>query len=571
MFDFFGLLRHFEGEWGSGDGQPVILEPWEKFILGCIFGWKLADGTRRFREAWIRLARKQGKSLLAGGVGLCMLVIDGEAGAQIYVAATKRAQARIIHRAAVAMRDKSPSLRGVITVRRDRLIYAPTRSFFEPLGKDKKTEDGLNPHCILVDEVHAHADAGLWNVLESATGARTQALIFGITTAGYGANTFGRQKDDYYRKVVDPNARVANDNAFVYIAELDAKIDCGGCNGKGTREDGEKCEPCDGRGYTGDDPHDEAAWPKVMPNLGVSVKIDAFRRASQKALDDPTFEEEYLTKWCNLWLQVGKRWLSVDQWDACERRARLIAPDFGPADLKGCPCFGGLDLATTTDTCAFILYFPPWGKRTFPAVLSHFWVPADRIEERWKKDSVDYRQWVEQGFIEAVPGSSIDQTFVYAGIKRISAEYLLQMLAYDPRDAQMLTTLLEGDGFRLHRSGQGYAEYNAPTKELERIVFDGPLMHFGNPVERWMIGNVVLDRNIDGDVKPSKGKSAEKVDGAHALVMALGIAGTNPIVVAQPIEHHTLRRNDGRGGNRGGRGGAGGSGSRKILDAFKTR
>lgn len=553
FLDFSRLCHHFEGELA---GQPFSPEPWQEFSLGSVFGWKKDDGYRRFREAYNRISRKMGKSFKGAIVGNYGLVADGEEGAQIYTAATKREQARIIHRAAIAVRDSSPSLRRVVKKLRDRLVVDETRSFFAPLGKDSDTEDGLNPHMAILDEIHAHKDSGMWDVLESGMGARKQPLIFAVTTAGYGVNTFGRQQDDYYRSVIEPGSGVDNDAAFVFIAELERKATCGACRGKG-------CKACDGRGYRGDDPYDEAVWPKCCPNLGVSVSIDYMRQRALKAKQHPPSEAEFLAKNTNQWVDTEDRWITTEQWDAAGKRGG--AADLKPEGLKGRPCFAGLDLATTTDTCAFLRYFPPTAQHPIPAVLADFWVPADRIAERWKKDRVDYRSWVDAGYIRAVPGSSIDQTVLYADLCELAKEHPIQLLKYDPRDAQMLATLLEGAGWRLEKAGQGYAEYNAPTRELEAIVFDRPLAHFGNPVLRWMVANVVLARNIDGDVMPAKGKSPEKIDGAAALIMAIGAAGTHPVTVGLPPVHHVVRPpgSQQRGGP--GRGG----GSRQIFRAFK--
>lgn len=562
VFDFFGLLRHFEGELALGEGQPIHLESWEQFILGNTFAWKREDGTRRFREAWIRVARKNGKSLIAAGVGLYLLVADGEPGAQVYTAATKREQARIIHRAAVAMWDKSPSLKRKVEAFRDRLVMPSTRSFFTALGKDSKTEDGLNPHGATIDEVHAHADAGLWNVIKSGMGARRQPLIFGVTTAGFGVNTFGQQQDAYYRQVVEPGSGVDNDAAFVYIAELEPKSDCGTCRKSG-KVAGKKCSACEGRGYLGDDPYDEGTWIKANPCLGVSVRWDTMREDAHLAKSQPSYEPEFLAKRLNLWVQVEKRWISVEQWDAAGKRGG--ADKLTREDLKGRPCFAGLDLATTTDTCAFVRYFPPTAQHPIAAMLADFWVPKDRIAERWKKDRIDYQSWVDGGYLRAVPGSSIDQTVLYADLLELAKEFPIQMLYYDPRDAQMLATLLEGAGWRLEKFGQGYAQYNAPTKELEAIVFDRPLAHFNHPILRAHVTNIVLARNIDGDVMPSKGKSPEKTDGGCAGIMGIAAAGTHPVAVGLPPVHHVVRPpgSQQRGGP--GRGG----GSRQIFRAFK--
>ena len=286
-FRFFEQLYHFEGQWQTA---RLRLEPWQHFTLGSIFGWRRQDGTRRFRTAWVEVARKNGKSFLWSGAGLFLLLMDGEPGAQVWTAATKRDQARIIHRGAINIRDKTPSLRGLVKKVRDRLYVTETASFFAPLGADSKTEDGLNPHGVLIDEIHAHRNGEMWDVLISALAARRQPLFAAVTTAGFGRHTFGHQQHEYFRAIADPASGIEADSAFVYIASLDKD----------------------------DDPYEEGVWAKANPNLGVSVSLDYMRQQAEEAKQHPRAENNFLCKNLNVWTEQAVRWLSMDAWDACD-------------------------------------------------------------------------------------------------------------------------------------------------------------------------------------------------------------------------------------------------------------
>ena len=503
---FMSLLRHFEGPLA---GQPWKLEPWQVFIVSSIFGWKRKDGTRRYREVWIEVARKNGKSFLLAAIGLYLLICDNEGGAQIYTAATKREQARIIHRAAINQRDKCPSIRKKVQTVKDRLIIG--NRFFMPLGKDSKTEDGLNPHGVLCDEVHAWPSGEMWDVLESALGARSQPLMCAGTTAGKGVGTFGRLQHEYYRQVLDAQSGVANDNAFIYLAQLDKD----------------------------DDPYDEGTWIKANPNLGVSVYLDYMRNRAQKAQNQPRIEADFFVKNLNIWIQNEARWLSSERWDACGTLIDLAA-------LRKRACFGALDLSSNTDLTAYALYFPATKKEP-PVALVFYWCPEENVEDRMKRDRVDYSGWIRDGHIETTPGNWVDQDHIKTRVKELRRQFpRLQKVALDMKFAAKLAAELEGEGFDVWRFPQGYSAYSAPTLELERLVMSGTLRHNRNPVTRWNAGNVVLKEGEYEDVMPSKKKSPEKIDGIVALIMAIGIAGVNPVKVPVKPEHHSLSRRRGQ-------------------------
>lgn len=520
-FRFFGLLRHFEGELGKGAGQPFRLEPWQYFILGCVFGWKRDDGTRRFREAWVRVARKNGKSFLAAGVGNYLLTVDGEPGAQIYSAASKRDQARVIHRAAIAQRDKSPELRRLVTKFRDRLVVPGTRSFFAPLGADSDTEDGLNPHGATLDEIHAHKDGGMWDVLESGMGARRQPLIFATTTAGTGASSFGRLQDAYYRRVVDPDSGVTNDNAFAYIAELDE----------------------------GDDPYAEANWLKPNPNLGVSVNWEFLRGRAAKAKESPRVEADFFVKNLDMWLQGEERWLSSEKWDNARTK---LSRDAFRASLKGRPCFAALDLSSTTDLTALALFFPAMADKPCATIVQFFY-PVQNLEELQsseRRDRASYGEWIKAGWIETTPTKRVDQDHVKRRLRELAAEFQFSRnpVALDRKFTEKLAPELEAERYKLRQFPQTYSAFTGPCLTLEALLEEGRIEHDGNPVLRWNAGNAVLKKGGEGeDCMPSKRRSPERIDGIVALLMALGTAGAQPPVITATPVHHNLPASRGGG------------------------
>ncbi|GAH39281.1 unnamed protein product, partial [marine sediment metagenome] len=266
--DFFGFLKHSKGEWA---GQPFLLEPWEQWLLWMIFGWKRADGLRRFRTAYIEVARKNGKTTWGAGLGLYLLVADGEPGAEIYSAATKREQARLSHGEAVRMVRSSRALSRMVGVVKDNLHIRATASKYEPLGADANTMDGLNVHAAIIDELHAHRNRRVVDVLETATGARRQPLICEITTAGSDQTSICYEHHEYARQILE--GTIDDDSWFAYIACLDEE----------------------------DDWLDEEAWKKANPNLGVSVKLDSLRRTAQKAKRLPAAQNAFRRLHLNEW------------------------------------------------------------------------------------------------------------------------------------------------------------------------------------------------------------------------------------------------------------------------------
>ena len=482
VISFFGLLKHSKGEWA---GQIIHLEPWQQFMLWVLFGWKKEeDGTRRFQTSYLEVARKNGKSTVAAGVGLYLLVADGEPGAEIYSAATMRAQARITHSEATRMVKSSPPLRKRLTVFRDNIHIVDTASKFEPLGRDTDSMDGLNTHGAIIDEVHAHKTRDMWDLLETSTGSRRQPLMFSITTAGYNRQSLCYQFHDYIEKILE--GIIEDDTFFGIIYTMDE----------------------------GDNWEDEQNWIKANPNLGVSKKWDDIRRLAAKAKEIPSALNAFLRLHLDIWTQSETRWVSVNHWKAC-------GGSVNAEGLRGRTCYAGLDLSSTIDISALVLVYPPQSDEDQYQVLCRFWIPEDSMRERSRKDRVPYDAWVRQGYITATPGNVIDYDWILDQIDQDAQTYDLEEIAFDRWGATKIIQSIEERGLTCVQFGQGFVSMSPPMKELEKLILGHKINHGNNPVLNWMADNLVARLDPAGNIKPDKEKSIEKIDGMVALIMGL--------------------------------------------------
>jgi phage terminase large subunit-like protein len=497
VIDFFQFCNHVEGKWA---GTPVVLEDWQQFALWVPFGWK-RKGTnlRRFRRAYIEVARKNGKSTWTAGLGLYFLRADGEAGGQVYSAATTRDQAKIIHGAAAKMVKVSPFLSRSVQVFRNNISVPETFSKFEPLSADFNTLDGLSPSAGLIDEIHAHKNRGVVDVIETGMGARQQPMMWMITTAGINtADSIALEFRNHGEQVL-----------------------------KGIRED-EVYFPLI---YTQDDDDDwldESLWIKSNPSLGVSVNLDELRELALKAKEIPAAQNNFKTKRLNIWCNSRSRWIPVERWDACRE-------DYAVQELLGKECYAGLDLSTTTDISALVLVFP-WEDGRY-RVLPFYWVPLENADLRARRDRVPYPLWIEKGHVFGTPGNAIDYGFIRKKIVDLSSLYKVREIAADPWNAtQILQQLQEEDGLPVVEMRQGFASMSSPMKSLEALVMSQRLRHHGCPVLRWMMDNVSVRMDPAGNIKPDKEKSAERIDGVVALIMGVGRAELRKAPASNPYE-----------------------------------
>jgi phage terminase large subunit-like protein len=493
--DFFErFLCLAEGDFA---GKPFLLEPWQQFILASIFGWKAADGYRRFRTAYIEIGKGNGKSPLAAGIGLYGLLADGESSAEIYSAAVVKDQAKILFRDAENMRDASPMLSSRIAKHINNLSVHATSSYFRPISSEKRGLDGKRVHMALIDEIHEHPSATVVDKMRAGTKGRRQALIFEITNSGYDRHSVCYHHHEFSEKVLE--RLIENDSWFAYVAQLDA---CGKCRDEGKTSP--NCEHCDQ--WT-----DEAVWTKVNPNLGVSIRLKYLREQVAEALEMPS--KENIVKRLNfcMWTEQSVRWMPMDKWDAC-------AAQVYPESLRKHACYGGLDLASISDLAAFVLLFPEDDKYK---VLPFFWIPEDTARIRSEKDRVPYDQWIKEGLIKATEGNVIDYDVIRHDINELADAYDIREIDFDPWNSSQIVTQLASDNFTMVEIRQGFQSLSAATKELEKLVRGGELVHGGNPVLRWNASNVSVRSDPSGSIKPDKERSTEKIDGISALVNAI--------------------------------------------------
>jgi phage terminase large subunit-like protein len=489
---FYSRLCHYKGEWA---GKPLILSPWQAFIVGSIFGWLRSDGTRRFREAYEEVPRKNGKSTKDAALGIRLAFFDGEQGAEVYCAATKKDQARIIFGDAKQMVLRTPSLRKRLQVFNNNLSSIELASKLEPLGADEDTMDGLNVHAALVDELHAHKTDGVVNALKTATGARRQPLIKYVTTAGYDRTSICWKLREYAVKVLEGTFQ--DDTFFAYIACADK----------------------------GDNYLDPKTWAKANPNLGISVSRTDLERKAKQAAHMPSAMNAFLRLHLNQWTEQSSRAIDMALWDEG-------AGEVNPEHFEGRACMAGLDMASTSDLAAEVKLFEP-DADGYNDVLCRFWIPEASIAAGTSRRSEEIRRqlelWVEQGFITATEGNVTDYDFVEKALLGDGEKFHIRELAFDRWNVTQLITHLQdewGTGetarIKVVDVGQGYASMAGPTKEFLRLVADKKIRHGGNPVLRWMVSNLALKQDPAGNLKPDREASGDKIDGVVALVMALG-------------------------------------------------
>lgn len=479
---FERVLKHSKGEWA---GQPVRLEPWQQFMLWSLFGWKQeGDGTRRFRTAYVEVPRKNGKTLLAAGVGLYLMAADGEPGAEVYSAATTREQARLSHGEAVRMVKQSAILKREVRLFKDNIHSERSFSKFEPLSSDYNSLDGLNVHGAICDELHAWSGRELWDVLETATSARRQAMMLAITTAGYDRQSLCYQFHDYAGKVLD--GLVEDDSFFGLIYAPDE----------------------------GDDWEDERTWFKANPNLQVSKSLDDMRRLAGRAREMPAQLNAFLRLHLNVWTQAETRWMKPEVWAAC-------GGEVDEEQLAGRSCYGGLDLSTTTDISALVWVFPPAAGGDQYVVVPRFWIPEENMRLRSRNDRVPYEAWAREGLVTPTPGNVIDYAFILEQVGRDVARFGVREIAFDRWGATALVTQMQERGWSVVEFGQGFASMSAPMKELEKLALSRKLNHGGNAALAWMADNVTATTDPAGNIKPDKGRSRERIDGIVALIMGL--------------------------------------------------
>jgi phage terminase large subunit-like protein len=486
---FFGqVLTHGKGELA---GKPFTLSDWQfNDIIRPMFGAINADGTRRYRTSYIEIPRKNGKSTLAAGIALYLLFGDGEPGAEVICAAADRDQASIVFDIAARMVMQSKLLSSLCTVLRKEIVTKDGRRM-RAISADAHTKHGMSCSGIVFDEVHCQRDRELWDTLTTSTGARRNPLTVALTTAGYDRESLCYELHSYARGVTDGTIVDPTFLPVLYGAP------------------------------DSDDWRLEATWRKANPGYGVSVRPEYFVQSVIEAQASPMREQAFRRLHLNQWTESSVRWVALDRWDAC--RGEM-------PDLAGRPCWAGLDLSTTTDLSALVLAFPVddqvW-------LLPFCWAPKGCLRERERRNKTRYDQWAAAGHIELVDGDVIDYELIRSRITELGLKYQIRDIAIDRWNAAQLAQQLQMDGLSVVAFGQGYASMSPASKDFETLIMQKRIRHDGHPVLKWCLGNAVIEQDSAGNVKPSKGKSTEKIDVAIAAIMATArsrigeVAGTS--------------------------------------------
>jgi phage terminase large subunit-like protein len=488
---------------GSLANQPFHLLPWQTKIVSDLFGWKRADGSRRYRKAYIEVPRKNGKSTFAAGIAIYLLLCDHEDGAEVYSAASTRDQASLVYSMAAEMLRKSVLLSKHVLIRDSvkRVIHQKSNSFYRAIASDADAAHGFNAHGIIFDEVHTQPDRELWDVLDTSTGARRQPLTIAITTAGHDKTSICYELHNYAKAVRDGGVQDDSFYPVIFGAEPEDAWDS------------------------------EEVWAKANPCIDVAVTRDYLREQAGRARENPAFENTFRRLHLNQWTEQESRIIQMHRWDECK-------VDFNEESMLGRPCYGGLDLSSTRDVTAFVLVFPEDGGGC--SVLPWFWIPEDNIDARAGTDQRMIRNFAQRKFVEMTDGNEVDCLYLAERIADICSRYDVQYIGFDPWNAAGVTQLLKNHGVPenvLVKMPQSFQTYNEPFKQMLTWIGNGKFHHNGNAVLRWMASNVAHKEDPSGNIRPDKGKSAEKIDGIAAALMGIALQihyGTDSSVYNSP-------------------------------------
>ena len=475
-------MTHAKGERG---GQAFKLEPWQRRYVRSLFATDAA-GIRRVRTSLLAVGRKNGKSTLAAGLAL-KLLLEPEPGAEVYSVAAARDQARLVFDTARIAVEQSPLLSQHLKVYRNAIVCERTHATYKALSAEAGIQHGLSPHGVIFDELHAQPNRELVDVMATSMGARRQPLMVYITTAGHDRKSICWEIWRYAEAVATGAIKDPQFLPAIYAADPAA------------------------------DWKDEKVWARANPNLGVSVKLEFLKSECARAIEMPAYENTFRQLYLNQWTEQDTRWLRMDHW------SQGAVPC--PVNLAGRECWAGLDLATTYDTTALVLLFPLGDGRYW--VEPHFWIPEENAAARERRDKVPYLTWARAGRLKMTPGNVTDYDVVRADINALAKRYQIRGIAIDRWNATQLSTQLQGDGLQIVGFGQGYGSMSSPSKQLEGLIVAGKILHGGHEVLTWQAGNVAIQRDGAADnIKPSKARSTERIDGIVSLVMAIGIHAT---------------------------------------------
>lgn len=483
---FERALTHPKG--GAGKPKPFTLEPWQREYVRELMGWKqVGTNLRRYRQTYLEIPRKNGKTTLAAGLLLYMLLVDRENGKEIYSAATTREQAGLVYEIAAGMVQNSEMLRGRCECIKSKKRIVTSDGYFQSCSAEAGAIHGTSPHFVVFDELHLQKDREMWEAFHTGFGARMQPMFMAITTAGHDRSSVCWEQHEYSRNLIAGNI---TDDTFlprIFSAGHDA------------------------------DWTDEKTWEQANPCLDVSLQREYLRTECKQAKEIPGLENSFRRLHLNQWTEQESRLIPMTEWDACE------VPELNIHDHDGQPCFAGLDLSSTRDVTAFVLLFP---KNNGVDVFPYFWIPEAAISRRAAQDQRVIRNFADAGFVEVTEGNEVDVMQVAQRVVDISAPFDLRSIGFDPWNAAGPTQRMKELGMpdsALVKMPQGASTYNEAIKQMLSMLGSRRLRHDGNKVLRWMASNAAGLEDANGNLRFHKGKSGDKIDGMTALGMALAL------------------------------------------------
>ena len=490
--DFIEKLPHVQGKWET---PTIVLEPPQIFILVCLFGFRRRDsGARRFTDAYIEMARKGAKSTLAGGISLYCFTCEGEMGPEVVVAATTGEQALKVFRPLWQMVKKTKDLAEAFalqvwgSVKYPRAVTSETNGgTIQPVNAKSETQDGWNPHVVVLDELHAHKDRGLHDVMKSAFGARKNPLMLRITTAGTNVMGVCYEQRTLITKILEDIIQA--DHYFGIIFTLDE----------------------------GDDEFDPKVWGKANPMLGVTPTLESMSSYAKEAKSSPATLGEFKTKRLNIWTTAYNNHFNIEDWKKCKSG---FTPEVEEL-LKLHDCFGGLDLASVSDITAWMRV---WLIDGWCYIRTRCYLPEDTVRPRTERGNVPYQVWAKHGHLILTPGNVFDDAFVQADIEKSLTQDKIKEIAFDPWNAQSLVNRLLANSAPMVEFRQGPKSYHPAMQAMEKLIKSHRVWHDGNPVLTWAMSNVVARQDVNKNYAPDKGHSMEKIDPAVGALMALGRA-----------------------------------------------
>lgn len=483
---FIELLPHIKGEWAKKK-MTLLLEPWQVFCLTTIFGWVDTEGNRRFRKSYIEVPKKNGKSAIASGVGLYMLCADGEEGPEIYSAATTSEQAGITWKVSKAMAEKSPGLRSRFRVEAaaHAIVCNSNAGTYKTLSRDRGgNHDGINTHCGLIDELHAHTNGAMYDNVETSMAARAQSLLFTITTAGSNRAGICYQIRSLTTKILE--GVTESEHFFGIIYTLD-------------KEDEENWFSPD-------------VWQKANPNWGVSVDPGYIAQSAKEAVAQSSKQNNFKTKHLNVWVNADTAWMDMKAWEECAN------VDLALDQFAGEEVWLALDLASKLDVAAKIYIFKRPGEERY-FLIPRFYLPEDAAQT---PENSHYAGWATEGYLHLTDGNVTDFAVIEEELRDDATRFTVVSMGYDPWQATYLATRLAGEGLPVKEYRNTVQNMSEPMKQLEMLVKSGKLEHDGNPMMTWMMSNVVAHTDAKENIYPRKEQPQNKIDGPVAAIMALG-------------------------------------------------